>query len=237
MPSIRVNLDTISAEDLIEQQTIYMNNAEVYSDSFTTLLENREYVSNIFIYDLSAEKTYLTKQGINKAENKINLHVKTDNIFNVAKRNYNFSSSNSVSNIIANVENLYTELVLSDDKTTSAFTITDNDYNGDVTYDSKSLTLTFGENTGLIFLNTIPNVIGTTQQIFGNYTSELDASTNLYTNKLQYSAEYMTNYSVASTTIQNVWVIKNSEGVVEYYTTSNILDSTATVEWTAVVSE
>ena len=105
----------------------------------------------------------MTKQGVDKQNNIISLHNKADNLYAVSLSGRPLDNEGNIDSIKTTYHNLYTELFLNDEKLANII-FTEGQYGDNQDYDrlAKTFIITIdGLEKTLLFLNKIPNAIGT----------------------------------------------------------------------------
>ena len=220
-PSMSVDLNNITVSQLNNLKSAYMSSASEYSNSFQQIIVVRDYVSERLEKDLSIRCQYMTKQGVDKQNNIISLHNKADNLYAVSLSGRPLDNEGNIDSIKTTYHNLYTELFLNDEKLANII-FTEGQYGDNQDYDrlAKTFIITIdGLEKTLLFLNKIPNAIGT-QKIFENYITITNTS-GRYENTLKYVIYYQRNLQVNGNDIE-AWVLKQGENIV-CYTIDDIL--------------
>jgi hypothetical protein len=166
------------------------------------------------VIDWSIEKdgnnNFLCKE-INKKNNTIKFHSKLDNIFDVASQNMNISRERNITTIVETLDTLYDNFVKKDNVNENAFKDADEDWINTVcSIDAKAITFNLNGDE-LIFLNTIPNSVNTTNEIYENYNEG---------NTLHYTCKYEKIFEITNENVTNriaAWVIYDNDNVPVYY--------------------
>lgn len=237
-PFISVNVNTATESDISAASEVYMSNASAYVDDYTALITNKEYVSQRFMYDLCGGAAGITNGGINKESNTISLHEKANDVYEYAIRNRNLNGPSNISGIVNVFDSFYHKYYLTDDESACIINTDSSYYVEAVVYDEKAVTIsTVGSliTADTIFVNEIPNQVGTNKAQYTAYVTTSD--TDGLINTPVYSVAYNSAYPIGESSSIAVWEMKDvsGESAVTVAYTSDAFDSNAV--WTIVSEE
>lgn len=214
-PYINVNVYTVTQEALDSAIEVYFNQADEYASSFTEIISAREYIVDRLQKDLAGECEGLTSGGIDKKNNKITLHIKADDVYNVAKgNNVVIGSIESILSIMNSYGELHSAICMNDEGTEPSLQPIYVESEDD-TYDTKSIDIEFADESRT-FINDNPGYIGN-EKTYTAYDTSIDENTGLYVNTSAYTVGHYENISIDDETTVTGWFIRDGGNVAVAY--------------------
>ena len=219
VPYISVDLMTVTSAALDSAVDTYLGKADEYASAFSEVIGTREYIVDRLQKDLAGECVGLTSGGINKEANTISLHVKADNVYEVAANQKTLNSVGSVNSIISTYGQLHSSICMNDDNNATSLQA---EFAEPVTYDTKFIKIDFGAGD-VLFINDAPAAIGTEKK-YTAYETSID--NGVYVNTSAYNLGYYTDISVNDSTTVNAWFVRDAGNLAVAY--SETIDGTYT---------
>lgn len=215
-PSIDVDMYTVTSAGLDSACSAYLALADEYASAHQEVLTVKSYVEKRLSNDLAAQCVGLTSAGINKETNKIVLHQKANEVYEMASGSNSLRSQYNISQIASNYDTLHAKVCMSDlgDETSLVAA-----WEEEETYDTRAITIDDD-----LYINEIPNAIGNERQ-FTTYTAEL--TSGVYVNTPVYVIDFE-ELEIGESSVE-CWVKKTPGSNGEVIKYAEALDSA----WTA----
>lgn len=220
-PRISVNLATDSLETVNEAIATYGSEATAYEEKVRETVEIRDYVSDRLMKDIciGGGVSGLVR-GIDYAANKINLHIKADDVFDNAVAGRSLASVSVIGSIEEEVKSLYDTFYVENDMSVLS---TDANCYEEQTYDTRAYTTSVpigAVTASSVFINAIPNAVGT-EKVFENKNAG---------GENQYVISYAKNYEVSSG-VSGAWVLTSAVQSASTIAYAQGADITSATEW------
>lgn len=225
-PRISVDVQAITSEEITSAIGVYETAASAYADTYTALIDGREYVTDRLQKDLSAEIAVLTDGGIDLVTNTVTLNVKANELYERAAQNVALTTVAAVSSIETAFNGLFgTYYLEGSDVVLSAV------YDSAVEYDTRAYVVDSDIASAVvsetIFINDIPNATGKVR----TYTAYVSGGESA---EAAYTIAYDNAYVVDSSTT-GAWVLKPAGDTTAIaYAVVNSIDENTT--WSDVIT-
>lgn len=178
-PSIDVDLYTVTSAELASACTAYLALADEYASAHQEVLGVKDYIEDRFVKDLAAQCVGLTSQGVNKQTNKVVMHQKANEVYEMACGSNSLRSEYYVNMIASNFDKLHSKVCMTDEGDETSLVAA---WETEEAYDARAVTI-----DGDLYINEIPSAIGTERE-FATYTSTL--TSGAYVNTQSYVVDY-----------------------------------------------